>query len=139
MLRELMTAAVIAGAAMGAAPLAAAHPNDYYDPSGRYKGDVPGMNYEANLNAPCDNFQLFTFGRGRGGEPMQCHWIPNQWPPVYTGFWVSTFQLFGVQQIGTPCPGSQSAAQAPDGRPLRCLGEQGWQPGVMTGTGFWPY
>ena len=27
---------------------------------------------------------------------------------------------------------------APDGRPLLCLGEQGWQAGFFTGTGFWP-
>ena len=44
----------------------------------------------------------------------------------------------GVQEIGSPCPKDQAAAQAPDGRPLLCLAEQGWQPGFFTGTGFWP-
>jgi hypothetical protein len=96
------------------------------------------MNYEARLAAPCDNFEINTFGRGPGGEPLQCHWIPNQWPPVYTGFWVISPEIFGVQQIGSPCPKDQAAAQAPDGRPLLCLADQGWQPGFFTGTGFWP-
>ena len=31
-----------------------------------------------------------------------------------------------------------AAAQAPDGRPLLCLGEQGWQAGFFTGNGFFP-
>jgi hypothetical protein len=96
------------------------------------------MNYDAHMAAPCDNFETFTFGRGPGGEPLQCHWIPNQWPPVTTGFWVASPNLFGVQEIGAPCPADQAAAQAPDGRPLLCLGDQGWQPGFFTGTGFWP-
>jgi hypothetical protein len=30
------------------------------------------------------------------------------------------------------------AAQAPDGRPMVCLGAQGWQPGTLTGAGFFP-
>jgi hypothetical protein len=115
-------------------------PNDnlYFDKPGRYSSDVPGMNYDAHMAAPCDNFETFTFGRGPGGEPLQCHWIPNQWPPVTTGFWVASPNLFGVQEIGAPCPADQAAAQAPDGRPLLCLGDQGWQPGFFTGTGFWP-
>ena len=37
-----------------------------------------------------------------------------------------------------PCPADQAAAQAPDGRPLLCLGDQGWQAGFFTGSGFWP-
>ena len=92
---------------------------------------------------PQENFgreimELFTFGRGPGGEALQCRWIENQWPPVYTGFWVSTYELFGVQDIGSPCPKPQTAAQAPDGRPLLCLGGQGWQPGFFTRDGFFP-
>jgi hypothetical protein len=141
MFRELAIATAIAGAAIGAAPVAAGEPNEdnlYFDRPGRYDSDVPGMNYDAHSGGPCDNFQIFTFGRGPGGQPMQCHWIPNQWPPVYTGFWVVSPQLYGVQEIGSPCPGPQSAAQAPDGRPLLCLGEQGWQAGFFTGNGFFP-
>ena len=69
---------------------------------------------------------------------LQCHWIPNQWPPVYTGFWVISPEIHGVQEIGSPCPGDQAAAQAPDGRPLLCLGDQGWQPGFFTREGFFP-
>ena len=48
MIRELFIAAAIAGTAVGLAPVAAADPH--------YDGDVPGMNYEASLGAPCDNY-----------------------------------------------------------------------------------
>jgi hypothetical protein len=109
MFRKLVIAAAIAATAISAAPSATAD-----DPSGRYPGDVPGMNYDANLNAPCDNTERFIFGRGRGGEVMQCHWIPNQWPPVYTGFWIS-------------CPNPRgAAAQSPDGIALVCTASYGW-------------
>jgi hypothetical protein len=122
MIRKLVIAAAIAATAIGAAPSAAAD-----DPSGRYPGDVPGMNYDANLNAPCDNTDRFIFGRGRGGEAMQCHWIPNQWPPVYTGFWVSSYPLYGVHSIGEPCPNPRgAAAQSPDGIALVCTASYGW-------------
>jgi hypothetical protein len=125
MFRELAIAAAAACTAIGSAPAAMGDPND-------------NLYFDAHMAGPCDNFETFTFGRGPGGEPLQCHWIPNQWPPVTTGFWVATPNLFGVQDIGTPCPADQAAAQAPDGRPLLCLGDQGWQPGFFTGTGFWP-
>ena len=139
MFRELTIAGAVAAAAIALAPTAIADPSNMNpDPSGRYPTDVPGMNYDAALSAPCDNYQLFTFGRGRGGEPLACHWIPNQWPPIYTGFWVASYPLFGQQEIGAPCPGPKSAAQAPDGRPMVCLGTQGWQPGTLTGAGFFP-
>ena len=122
MIRQLFTAAAIAAAAISAAPSAAAD-----DPSGRYPGDVPGMNYVAALNAPCDNTDRFIFGRGRGGEAMQCHWIPNQWPPVYTGFWVSSYPLYGVHNVGEPCENPRgSAAQTPDGIALVCTAQWGW-------------
>jgi hypothetical protein len=138
MIRALLVAAAIAGAAIGAAPAAVADDLMYPDTPGRYDTDVPGMNYDAHLSAPCTNMELFTFGRGPGGEVLQCRWIENQWPPVYTGFWVATYELYGVQGIGSPCPKPQAAAQAPDGRPLLCLGAQGWQPGFFTREGFFP-
>lgn len=139
MFRELTIAGAVAAAAIALAPAAIAEPsNDFPDPSGRYSTDVPGMRYDAALSGPCDNYQLFIFGRGRGGEPLRCHWIPNQWPPVYTGFWVASYPLHGQQEIGAPCPGPKSAAQSPDGRPMVCLGAQGWQPGTLTGAGFFP-
>ncbi|HEX2283713.1 MAG TPA: hypothetical protein VHI10_02610 [Mycobacterium sp.] len=138
MFRELFAAAVIAGAAISAAPVAVADDLMYHDNPGRYDTDVPGMAYDVNLSAPCHSWQIFTFGRGRGGQALQCRWIPNQWPPVTTGFWVTSYELFGVQEIGAPCPKPQAAAQHPDGRPMLCLGAQGWQPGVFTGTGFHP-
>ncbi|GAS95807.1 hypothetical protein RMCC_2773 [Mycolicibacterium canariasense] len=133
MIRELTVAATIACAALGTAAPAFAD-----DDPGRYPSDVPGMNYDASSGAPCDNYQLFTFGRGPGGQAMMCRWVPNQWPPVYTGFWMPSYPLYGVQQTGAPCPGPQAAAQAPDGKPMLCLGAQGWQPGFFTGDGFFP-
>ena len=48
MIRELLIATAITGAAVGLAPAALADP-------GNYDGDVPGMNYDASLGAPCDN------------------------------------------------------------------------------------
>lgn len=146
MLRELTLSVAIAGAAIASAPSAMADP--YPDPGPMYPDnsslydtsatDVPGMNFQAALGAPCNNYQLFTFGRGRGGSTLVCHYIPNQWPPVYTGFWVSSYPLNGVQDIGAPCNSPKGAAQAPDGRPMVCLGAQGWQPGTLTGAGFFP-
>jgi hypothetical protein len=139
MLRALLVAAAIAGAAIGAAPVAFADDDNlYFDKPGRYATDVPGMNYDAHLAGPCTNMELFTFGRGPGGEALQCRWIANQWPPVTTGFWVTSYELFGLQEIGAPCPKPQAAAQAPDGRPLLCLGPQGWQAGFFTRDGFFP-
>lgn len=139
MLRQVLAAAALAGAAICAAPLASADPEtDYPDTPGRYDSDVPGMNYDAHLAGPCTNMERFTFGRGPGGEVLQCRWIENQWPPVYTGFWVAHYPLYGVQEIGSPCPKPQSAAQSPDGRPMLCLGERGWQPGFFTREGFFP-
>jgi hypothetical protein len=138
MIRELFAAAAIACAVVSAAPVAVADDRMYPDDPGRYSTDVPGMNYDAHLSGPCTNMELFTFGRGPGGEALQCRWIENQWPPVYTGFWVTTYELFGVQEVGSPCPKPQSAAQAPDGRPLLCLGARGWQPGFFTREGFFP-
>jgi len=140
MYRELMTAAAIAAAALSAAPTALADDQ----PQGPYNGDVPGMNYQAKADAPCTNWDRFIFGRGPGGQPMACHYIPGQSsigmdrPPggVDTGFWMITYKLYGVQVPGSPCPGSQAAAQSPDGLPMLCLGAQGWQPGGMA-PGDW--
>ena len=69
MIREAVIAAALAGAAVGSAPVVMAEPNDniYFDKPGRYDSDVPFMNYEAHLAAPCDNFEINTFGRGPGG------------------------------------------------------------------------
>ena len=141
MIRQVLAAAAIAGAAVCAAPLAFADPEtDYPDTPGRYASYVPGMNYDAHLTGPCFNLERFTFGRGPGGEVLQCRWIENQWPPIPTnqGFWQATYELFGVQEVGSPCPKPQAAAQSPDGRPMLCLGTRGWQPGFFTREGFFP-
>ena len=133
MTRLLLIAATILSAAVGTAPVAVAD-------HGHYDSDVPGMNYDASLGAPCTNMDRFVYGRGPGGEALACHWIPNQgWPNVTTGFWVISYPLYGVQQIGAPCPGPQTAAQSPDGRPLLCLGAEGWQAGILTADGTVPW
>jgi hypothetical protein len=122
MIREVCIAALVAGAAITTTPAAAAD-----DRAGRYATDVPGMNYDASLTAPCYSWERFIFGRGPGGEALACHYIPNQWPPVYWGFWVSSYPLYGVQQIGAPCENPRgAAAQSPDGLPLVCTASWGW-------------
>ena len=131
MIRELLAVAAIAGGAISVAPCAAADPH--------YDGDVPGMNYQASLGAPCDNYERFIFGRGPSGQAEACHFPPpNQFPPATIGYWVISYPLYGIQQTGAKCPGPQSAAQTPDGLPMLCLGAQGWQPGWFTGAGFFP-
>ena len=131
MFRELVIATAATAGALVLAPSAVAD-------AGPYNGDVPGINYEAALAAPCFQWDRFIFGRGPGGEVLACHWIPNQgylgWDspsPAYTGFWVISPKLYGVQAVGAPCPGSQAAAQSPDGLPMVCMGAQGWQTGVF--------
>ena len=131
MIRELCIAATIAGAAMCSAPSA-------FGDQRHFDTDVPGMDYDASLTAPCFRWDRFIFGRGPNGEALACHFIPNQWPPAQSGYWQISYPLYGVQPVGAPCPGPQSAAQSPDGLPMLCLGAQGWQPGWFTGNGFFP-
>ena len=74
MFRVLTVAAAIAGTAIGLAPFAGADPAlGGADEPGRYPTDVPGMNYQAVNGAPCDNHDIFIFGRGPGGASMACH------------------------------------------------------------------
>ena len=76
----------------------------------------------------CTNWERYIFGRGDTGQTYACHYIPNQWPPVQTGFWVWSPPLYGVQRIGAPCaaPG-RAAAQSSDGLALECTESRGWQ------------
>ncbi|ORX00582.1 hypothetical protein [Mycolicibacillus trivialis] len=119
-----------------------ADPSAHADPQ-RYDTDVPGIVYDASAGTPCHSWEKFIFGRGRDGQTLACHWIPNQgppWDPPTTGFWVNSPPLRGVQDVGAPCPDpkrSQVAAQSPDGLPMLCT-ERGWQPGWFTG-GAGPY
>jgi hypothetical protein len=132
MIRELLATAAIAGAAIGVAPIAAAD-------QGHWEGDVPGMSYDASLGAPCSSWERNIFGRGPSGQAEACHFPPpNQFPAADTGYWVISYPLYGVQQIGAPCPKPQAAAQSPAGLPMLCLGAQGWQEGWFTGAGFFP-
>lgn len=131
MFRELVIAAAVAGSTLAAAPSAVAD-----GPQPAYAGDVPNMS-EARLSAPCYRWDRFIFGRGPGGEAMACHWIVGQSyigmdrPPPGTGFWVISPRLYGVQTVGSSCPGSQAAAQSPDGLPMLCRGALGWQTGFL--------
>ena len=58
-MRLLVASVVIAVAAIGAAPIAAAD-------------DVPGIDDDAILGAPCDNWDRYIFGRGPRGELLAC-------------------------------------------------------------------
>jgi hypothetical protein len=131
MVRELLATAAITAGAVTVAPCAVADPH--------YDGDVPGMNYQASLGAPCDNYERFIFGRGPSGQAEACHFPPpNQFPAATVGYWVISYPLNGVQQAGAKCPGPQTAAQSAVGLPMLCLGVQGWQEGWFTGAGFFP-
>lgn len=134
MIRVLVAAAIVSSAAgtvgalaIGSAPHADAYP-----------GDVPGMVDGQRQGDACFSWERFIYGHGPNGQALACHFIPNQWPPKDTGFWQISYPLYGVQNIGSPCPNPQSAAQSPDGLPLLCLGARGWQPGIYTG-GAGPY
>jgi hypothetical protein len=137
MFREIVIASAVLGGALGAAPAAGADGTQT-----SYPGDVPNMVYDGALSAPCYRWDRFVFGRGAGGEALACRFIPNlsyvgmDRPPPGTGFWVISDRLYGVQEVGSPCPGPRSAAQSPDGLPMRCLGEQGWQAGILK-VGDW--
>jgi len=131
MVRELFIASAMAAAVVATAP---APPSQ----AEGWAGDVPGIVYNVVADQRCDNVNVFVFGRGSSGQAMMCHFIPNQWPPKPYGTWVTSYPLYGVQDVGAPCPSPQAAAQSPDGRPMLCLGARGWTPGVLTGNGFFP-
>jgi hypothetical protein len=137
MFREIITAAALAGSALMVAPVASADGDQQ-----TYAGDVPGIVYGVNLSTPCYQWDKFIFGRGRDGQVLACHFIENQSyvglyrPPEGTGFWVISPKLYGVQTPGAPCPGSQAAAQSPEGFPMLCRGALGWQSGYLK-AGDW--
>ncbi|OBF11418.1 hypothetical protein [Mycobacterium sp. ACS4331] len=121
MIRAFAAAAAAAGAMLAAATAAGAQPEFDY-------ADVPNMAHDVQLSTKCYSWERFIFGRGEGGQTYACHYIPNQWPPVDSGFWVWSPPLYGVQEIGAPCPTNRgAAAQTPDGLPLECAGPKGWQ------------
>ncbi|HEY5842025.1 MAG TPA: hypothetical protein VIU87_11230 [Mycobacterium sp.] len=104
-----------------AAPGAAAAPTQLL-------ADVPGMVHGVELSTGCTSWERYIFGRGDTGQTYACHYIPNQWPPVETGFWVWSPPLYGVQSIGSSCPDpGRAAAQSPDGLALECTESRGWQ------------
>lgn len=110
-MRKLLAAAAVATITLGAAPSAAAD-------------DVPGIDDDAVLGAPCSNYDRYIFGRGPSGEPLACVAFDG------AGQWVMSMPLVGVRDIGAACTSeSYGVAQSPDGRGLICAAEQGWQPG----------
>lgn len=123
---SVVAAAGLIAAGMIGAPVAGAIPND---PSLKM-ADVPNMVFGDNVQVTyaCHSWERFIFGRNPNGQTYACHYIPNQWPPVYTGFWVYSPPLYGVQEIGAPCPNYRSsAAQTVDGLALECTESRGWQ------------
>jgi hypothetical protein len=103
--------AALAAAAIGADPVATAD-------------DVPGIDDDAVLGAPCANSDRYIFGRGPSGEPLACVAFDGD------GQWVRSMPLVGVRGIGSPCVDESSGvAQSPDGRGLLCVVTNGWQPG----------
>jgi hypothetical protein len=128
MMRGLTIAAAALASTVGliAAPTAGAIPND----PAMKMADVPNMVFGdgVQLSYACHSWERFIFGRSANGQTYACHYIPNQWPPVYTGFWVHSPPLYGVQEIGAPCPNYRSsAAQTVDGLALECTESRGWQ------------
>ena len=116
----IVTAAFLA-AAVQVMPDAAAAPDGQL-------ADVPRMAYGVELSTGCTSWERYIFGRGDTGQTYACHYIPNQWPPVQTGFWVWSPPLYGVQSIGASCPDpGRAAAQSPDGLALECTESRGWQ------------
>jgi hypothetical protein len=116
-----MICKTIVGAAIAAAAVATAHVAEAAPPD---EVDVPGMHYNAVYGGPCDNFDRYIFGRAPNGQALACVASDDN-----KGSWVLASPLRGVQQIGAPCGDEDGAAQSPDGRPLICVSNQGWQPG----------
>lgn len=117
MIRELIVGAAITVALVSAPGVAGADPPDG-------ETDVPNMQYNAVLGAPCGNFHRYIFGRAPNGQALACVASNDH------GTWVLSAPLRGVQQSGSPCPpGADATAQSPDGRGLMCVYGQGWQPG----------
>ena len=63
--RFVLAATALAASAFAFAPSSAAD-----GPQPSYDGDVPGINYQAFLSAPCFQWERFIFGRGPGGEAL---------------------------------------------------------------------
>ena len=110
-MRRFLVGAAIAAAVIGAAPVATAD-------------DVPGIDDNAVLDAPCTNSDRYIFGRSPNGDPLACVGFDG------VGQWVRSMPLVGVRPIGAPCVDENNGvAQSPDGLALLCVPDQGWQPG----------
>jgi hypothetical protein len=123
MVTRLVSGAFVAGVAFAALGPVDAGVIAHADPPFG-ETDVPQMQYDAVLGAPCFNFGRYIFGRSPNGQALACVEFDGQ------GTWVLSSPLRGVQEVGEECPqGVDAAAQTPDGRALMCVYGQGWQPG----------
>jgi len=85
---------------------------------------LPGLVSGAVEGAPCANFERFQFGQTSTGAQMICSAQGDG-----TGKWVRAIGVIGVRQVGAPCIGEQQyGAQSPQGQPLVCDSQTGWQP-----------
>ena len=110
-MRGILINTAVLAVFLGAAPIAVAD-------------DVPGINDDAVLGAPCASTGRYIYGRGPSGEPLACVGFDG------AGQWVQSMPLVGVREVGSPCVGEGDAvAQSPDGLGLVCASDQGWQPG----------
>jgi hypothetical protein len=110
-MRGFLLCTAIATAVIGAAPVATAD-------------DIPGIDDNAVLGAPCTNSDRYIYGRSPSGEPLACVAFDGD------GQWVRSMPLVGVRSIGSPCTQeSNGVAQSRDGLGMVCAADQGWQPG----------
>ncbi|MDZ4268324.1 MAG: hypothetical protein U1D00_21975 [Mycobacterium sp.] len=74
-------------------------------------GCVPYVNHDAQLGAECNQSTRYNFGMDSAGNTLACS-SKRQW--------VSSAPLVGVRTLRSPCAETSSAAQSPDGVPLKC-------------------
>jgi len=74
---------------------------------------VPYVNHDAQLGALCNQSTRYNFGMDASGNTLACS-SKSQW--------VSFAPLIGVRTLRSPCGDTSSAAQSPDGVPLKCDG-----------------
>ncbi len=113
---KLMAAAAIAGGFLAAplvglgigAPAASATPSTCDSAA-----CVPYVDHDAQLGALCNQSTRYNFGMDASGNTLACS-SKSQW--------VSFAPLIGVRTLRSPCGETSSAAQSPDGVPLKCDG-----------------
>ncbi|MGB3354883.1 MAG: hypothetical protein WBB00_19200 [Mycobacterium sp.] len=74
---------------------------------------VPYVDFEAQAGGACNQAPRYNFGTDAAGNTLACN---------SKGQWVSHAPLIGVRTLRSPCTETSSAAQSPDGHPLKCDG-----------------